>query len=47
MSHWLSLIMESPIGWMSLLVILATCGIVGFIGWMFWKKSELPPTSHQ
>ncbi|MBY5920691.1 DUF3149 domain-containing protein [Ferrimonas balearica] len=42
MSHWIDLIMESPVGWMSMLVILATCGIVGYIIWMFWTKSAQP-----
>lgn len=42
MPTWIELIMSSPIGWMSVLVIIITCIIVGYLGWMFWSKSAAP-----
>ena len=39
MAFWLDLMFGNPVGLLSMIVIFCTVGIMGFLLWMFIKKS--------
>ncbi|MCG9695609.1 DUF3149 domain-containing protein [Shewanella sp. Isolate11] len=40
MAFWLDLMFGHPIGFMSMIVIFATIGIMSYLTWMFISKSK-------
>lgn len=40
MELWLNLLFGNPVGLLSMIVVLSTIIIIGYISWMFVKKSR-------